>query len=123
MQTHWRVMLNSKLWNQSKYEMQFAEFPEARRIAQSKGKCRMVKCPKKGDAVSFVLKGKVVMRGFVDSSGFEFGTNHQEHSCNIGKHRLHAEPQEFAWVQIEQVGLSENIRCTGQRTWAIMPLQ
>ncbi len=103
--------------------MQFADFPEARRIAQSKGKCRMVKCPKKGDAVSFVLKGKVVMRGFVDSNGFEFGTNHQEHSSNIGKHRLHAEPQEFAWVQIEQVGLSENIRCTGQRTWAIMPLQ
>lgn len=118
MTTNWRVMLNSKLCDQKKYEEDFDIRPEARRIEQSKGRCRMVSLPKRGDTVSFVLKGKIVMRGIIYSNGFENGTDHQEHSCNNGSIRLHAIPNEFARIKIEEVGISENIRWTGQRTWA-----
>lgn len=115
-------MLNHRLWDQTKYEEDFATRPEARRILQSKGACKMKFCPKMGDSVSFVLKGKIVMKGIVESDGFVNGTAHQEHSCNKGTLRAHAVPNEFAWVKIEKVGLSEDIRCTGQRTWAKMPV-
>jgi len=119
--TAWRVMLNKNLWNQSLYEENFATMPEVRRIAQSKGRCAMKRLPLKGDTVYFVLKGRIVMRGFVDSEGFETGTAHQAHSCNVGAVRAHAGPQEYAWVVVNQIGLSEPIRATGQRTWAKMP--
>ena len=122
MPTSWRVMLNPRLWKQEKYEEDFAARPELRRLAQSKGNCHMISCPKKDDTVSFVLKGKIVMRGVVESDGFELGTAHQEHSCNDGALRLHATNPQFAWIRIEEVGLSENIRPTGQRTWAKMPI-
>jgi len=115
-------MLNHHLWKQDKYEEDFAIHPEVRRLAQSKGNCRMISCPKKGDIASFVLKGKIVMRGVVESDGFEYGTAHQEHSCNDGTLRLHATTPQFAWIRIKEVGLSENIRPTGQRTWAKMPV-
>jgi hypothetical protein len=118
MSTSWRVMLNSNLWNQEKFEKDFINHPEIRRLAQSKGQCRMISCPKKGDTVFFVLKGKIVMRGIVDSNGFENGTDHQYHSCNKGIIRSHAIPNEFAWIRIEEIGLSISIRPTGQRTWA-----
>ena len=121
MSISWRVMLNSSKWNQKKYENDFREQPEVRRLAQSKGRCKMVSCPKKGDLVSFVFKGKIIMRGVVDSNGFEYGTEHQLHSSNIGEYRPHAEIKEFVWVKITEVGLSEEIRKTGQRTWAKMP--
>ena len=117
----WRVMLSSSRWNQVKYQNDFYERPEVRRLAQSKGACRMVSCPEKGDPVSFVLKGKIIMKGFVDSDGFEHGTQHKEDSSNIGEYRSHAIPNEFCWVTITDVGLSEKIRPTGQRTWAKMP--
>jgi hypothetical protein len=81
----------------------------------------MVSCPKKGDSVSFVFKGKIIMRGIVDSDGFQTGIDHQEDSSNIGEYRPHAIPPEFCWVRITEVGLSEKIRPTGQRTWAKMP--
>ena len=122
MPTSWRVMLNPHLWKQDKYEEDFASRPEVRCLAQSKGNCHMISCPKKGDTASFVLKGKIVMRGVVESDGFEHGTAHQEHSCNDGALRLHATTPQFAWIRIEEVGLSENIRPTGQRTWAKMPV-
>ena len=122
MTTTWRVMLNYRLWNQKKYEDDFASRPEVRRMAQSKGRCRMISCPKKGDLVNFVMKGKIVMKGKVDSDGFVIGTEHQEHSCNAGENRSHSLPTEFAWIKIEKVGLSEDIRPTGQRTWAKMPV-
>lgn len=118
----WRVMLNSKLWNQEKFENDFYTCPEMRRLAQSKGRCPMKVNPIKDDLVCFVFKGKIVMRGFVESNGFENGTDHQNHSCNIGTNRLHAEPTEFAWVRITEIGLCENIRPSGQRTWAKMPI-
>lgn len=118
----WRVILNSRLWKQKQFEEDFVSRPEVRRLAQSKGNCRMISCPKKGDIVSFVLKGKIVMRGVVESDGFEHGTAHQEHSCNNGALRFHATIPEFVWIRIEEVGLSENIRPTGQRTWAKMPI-
>jgi len=118
----WRVMLNSSLWKQKKYEDDFACRPEVRRLAQSKGNCHMKHCPKKGDIVSFVLKGKIVMRGVIDGNGFEDGTAHQEHSCNDGVLRFHATTSQFIWIRIEEIGLSENIRPTGQRTWAKMPI-
>ena len=122
MSISWRVMLNSRLWNQNKYEEDWITRPEVRRLAQSKGRCNMVSYPKIGDLVSFVKKGKIVMRGIVESNGFENGTAHQEHSCNIGEMRPHSTPREIVWVRITEVGLSENIRPTGQRTWAKMPV-
>lgn len=115
-------MLNARLWNQSKYEEDFVIRPEVRRLAQSKGRRHMILCPKKGDVASFVLKGKVVMRGIVESDGFEYGTEHQQHSCNTGEARPHAVPNSFVWIKITEVGLSEHIRPTGQATWAKMPV-
>jgi hypothetical protein len=117
MTTVWRVMLNTRLWKQDKYEEDFRSRPEVRRLPQSKGRCRMVSCPNRGDDVFFVYRGKIVMKGVVDSDGFENGTEHQEHSCNSDNTRIHATPTEFAWIKITEVGLSENIRRTGQRTW------
>ena len=117
----WRVMMNHKLWNQDKYEQEFYVSPERRRIAQSKGRCKMVVCPKKGDSVVFVLKGKIVMKGVVDSDGFVTGTDHQTDSCNSDDGvRSHAEICDFAWIMITEVGLSQEIRKTGQRTWVSM---
>jgi hypothetical protein len=116
-------MLNPHLWKQDKYEEDFVSHPEVRRLPQSKGNCHMISCPKRGDTASFVFKGKIVMRGVVESDGFEHGTAHQEpHSCNDGVLRLHIDFPQFAWIRIEEVGLSENIRRTGQRTWAKMPV-
>jgi hypothetical protein len=122
MATAWRVMLNSHLWKQEQYENDFASNPEVRLLAQSKGRCHMISCPKKGDIAFFVLKGKIVMRGIVESDGFEHGTAHQDDLHNDGANRPHADTEEFAWIKIEEVGLSENIRLTGQRTWAKMPI-
>ena len=118
----WRVMLNARRWNQNKYEEEFVLSPEVRSLAQSKGMCHMVLCPKKGDEASFVLRGKVVMRGIVDSNGFENGVDHKQHSCNTGEARPHAVPEQFVWIRITEIGLSEDIRPTGQRTWAKMPV-
>ena len=120
----WRVMLNASRWNQKKYEQDFLSRPEpeARRLAQSKGKKNMVLCPKRGDVASFVLKGKVVMRGVVESDGFENGTDHQLHSCNTGETRPHSIPEWFVRIRITEIGLSEDIRRTGQSTWAKMPV-
>jgi hypothetical protein len=121
MQIHWRVMLSSKRWDQKKFETDFYLRPDARYFAQSKGRARMVVCPALGDLCSFVYKGKVVMRGVCESDGFEIGTEHQTHPCNIGGIRPHSTPQEFVRIIISEVGLSENIRKTGQLTWAKMP--
>ncbi len=116
-------MLNPRLWKQDTYEKDFMVCPEVPRLLpQSKGNCPMISCPKKGDTAFFVLKGKIVMRGIVESNGFENGTAHQEDSYNDGATRLHATTPEFAWIRIVEVGLSENIRPTGQRTWAKMPV-
>lgn len=114
-------MLNHKLWNQEQYEKNFYLYPEVRRLPQSKGRCKMTTLPQRGDLVSFVLKGTVIMKGYIDSDGFETGTSHKIHSCNVGDIRLHTVPDEFIWVHITQVGLSQPIRNTGQRTWAKMP--
>jgi hypothetical protein len=121
MVTTWRVILNSKLWNQKKYEEDFHSQPSITKLAQSKGRCRMINCPKKYDIVYFVCKGKIVMKGVLDSDGFLNGTEHQTDSYNIGNIRRHAIPPEFAWIVINEVGLSIPIRRTGQRTWAKMP--
>ena len=115
-------MLKDDEWNQNKYEENFMLRPEVRRLAQSKGMCIMRLCPKKGDVASFVLNKKVVMRGIVDSDGFENGTDHQHHSCNIGATRPHSLSTQVVWIRITEIGLSEDIRLTGQRTWAKMPL-
>ena len=115
MSTVWRVMLSHKLWDQEQYECNFASQPS---IAQAKGARRMVVCPKKGDPVVFVIRGKMRMRGFVDSDGFVEGTDHQTDPCNIGDHRPHAEPKEFARVTVTEIGLCQDIRRTRQATWA-----
>jgi len=116
----WRVMLNSSRWNKKKYEEDFHENQNIKRLAQSKGLCRMVVCPQKGDDVSFVCKGKIIMKGIVDSE-FEEGNEHQLDTYNLGLYRPHSILTEFAWIIITEVGLSENIRPTGQRTWAKLP--
>lgn len=113
----WRVMLSVKLWNQAKYEEQWRALPECKRIAQSKGRAKMVILPEKGDTVKFILQGRVVMKGTIESDGFISGTAHREHSCNTGDSRPHSEVDEFAWVQISEIGLSEPVSKSGQRTW------
>lgn len=80
----------------------------------------MASCPKKGDLVSFVWKGKIVMKGNVESDGFLNGIDHQQHSCNDGETRPHSINPEFAWIRITEVGLSETIRPTGRDTWQKM---
>lgn len=117
MANSWRVMLNSRLWNQERYEEEFRLRPEARRLPQSKGKRGMKTLPQMGDSVRFVYKGRIVMRGIIYSDGFEYRPSAEEHSCNMGIQRPHAESNEYAWVNITEVGLSEYIRRTGQQTW------
>ena len=78
----------------------------------------MVRCPKKEDRVVFVLKGNIIMEGVVDSDGFENGKYHQLHSCNLGGNRPHAEMEEFVWINITSVDLSQPVKKSGQRTWA-----
>jgi hypothetical protein len=116
----WRVLINGSLWNQTKFEDEFHD-PAKRRIPQSKGQRRMRTEPRTGDSVNFVIRGKIVMKGIVESDGFEHGVEHQIHPCNKGHVRTHSIPPEFAWVQIVEVGLSIPIRPTGQSTWAKMP--
>ena len=119
MAANWRVMINPKLWDQAAYERIWLSHPEVRTLAQAKGKARMVRCPKLGDSVSFVLKGEIVMKGIMISDGFLAGTEHQEHSCHRGMERTHAEHPEFGWVKITEIlEVPEKIRRTGQRTWA-----
>lgn len=117
MANSWRVILNSKLWNQEKYEEDFYLNPQIRRLPQSKGRKDMKVVPKKGDQVRFVYKKRVVMKGIVDSDGFEYGSTHQNHSCNIGANRPHALSNIYVWIHITEVGLSDYIRPTGQLTW------
>ena len=113
----WRVLLNPKYWNQVKYERDFATRPEVHYLSQSKGGRRMISCPQKGDIVLFVIKGKIRMRGIMESNGFETGTCHQEHSCNTGTIRPHEFVEEYARVKIIEVGLSDDIDFFGQHTW------
>jgi hypothetical protein len=119
----WRVLLSSKEWDQKAFQELCATDPAMKRLPQSKGRCAMVECPCKGDGVIFVYKNKVVMSGIVQQDGFVEGTDHQEHSCNIGTRRGHAVPTEFTWVQIHELGLSLDtghvgkFPWKGQRTW------
>ena len=114
----WRVNINKYLWDQEWYEAVCHTHPEERRLAQSKGRARMRICPAKGDNVVFVVKGVIRMKGVVESDGFLEGTDHQRSPYNMGATRLHAEHPEFAWIRITDIGLSQQIRKTGQRTWA-----
>jgi hypothetical protein len=116
--TVWRVLLNDKLWDQKKFETNFHVTAGDVRIAQSKGGRKMVTLPHIGDTVFFVIKGKIVMRGVMESDGFITGTEHQTDPCNTGVHRFHAETTEFAWVRVTDVGMAEPIKWVGQRTWA-----
>ncbi len=113
---YWRVMLSSKKWNQKKYEQNWRNLPETRHLPQSMGKKPPKIPPKREDAVYFVFKQKIVMKGKV-CSNVGHGNYHQIHSCNIGTNRTHSEPSEFIWINITEVGLSENVRITGQQTW------
>ena len=116
----WRIMLSKKRWNQEKYERDWYLMPEVRCLPQSKGACNMVLCPKRGDSVTFVYDKQIVMKGIVESDGFEYNKDHQEHSSNIGENRPHAVLNLCAWVRVTEVGLSEYIRPTGQKTWIQM---
>lgn len=116
---HWRVLLNSKLWNQKAYAALWNANPEERILSQSKGGRIMKVCPQEGDHVSFVLQGVVVMRGVVLSNGFERGVEHQTHACNKGSERTHAEHPEYAQIEITTLcSGGEKVRRTGQATWA-----
>ena len=112
----------SSLWDQEKYKEQYRadpERPEIKYIAQSKGRCRMVKVPSKGDIVYFVLKGHIVMEGYLETDGFIRGDAHRNHSCNIGQIRPHALNDEYAICKITGIDINEPIRKTGQRTWQL----
>jgi hypothetical protein len=113
----WRINLNGKLWKQDAFADQWKK-GERQLLAQSKGNARMVALPKRGDSVAFVLKGKIVMRGTVNSDGFLEGTAHQNDQNNQGSTRAHAETKQFAWILINEV-LAEPraVPLTGQRTW------
>ena len=116
--TIWRVNLNPKLWDQSQFEALWHERYDMRTFAQSKGRCRMKIVPVKGDVVMFVWKKNIVMKGIVQNDGFITNTYHQEHPCNRGPVRAHAEHPEFTWVTITEVGLHIPFTFNGQRTWA-----
>ena len=109
----WRVLINPKYWDYNKYERNWVE---GSTISQSKGRARMVKVPRKGDRVLFVIKGMIKMKGIVVSEGFVQGEEHIEDPYNT-LHSIHREVRIFAVVQILQVGLSEPIRFMGQTTW------
>jgi hypothetical protein len=113
----WRVIINKELWDQVQYEGKFYTHPEERRFAQSKGWARMRNVPQKGDIVLFVIDGVIRMSGIVESEGFLYGNDHQRSPYNTGESRRHAENPEFAWVNINKIGLHQKIRKTGQRTW------
>jgi hypothetical protein len=116
MSSVWRVNLHSKLWNQNKFEEQF--MMGNTRLAQSKGKATMKIVPKKGEKVVLVSKGKIIMQGIIENDGFLEGTDHQNDTSNIGTKRSHAEQTYFTWINIQQIGMNDPIRLTGQRTWA-----
>lgn len=97
--------------------------PEEKRLAQSKGMRNMLSLPGSGDIVNFVSRGHVIMRGIVESNGFQQGTSHHDDPFNrprnpISRHRI---VNEFVWIKITHVNLNEPIRPTGQATWATMP--
>jgi hypothetical protein len=115
---NWRVILNNKLWDQKLYENDWIKNKEIRKIAQSKGNCKMVNCPVLNDTVDFVINGKIAMKGIIETDGFIIGNEHQKYSkYNIGENRIHTETMEYVWVIIIKIGLSEDIRNTGRRTW------
>jgi hypothetical protein len=116
--TVWRVLLNHKLWKQEEYERLWDELPEVHRFAQSKGRCAMRIVPQKGDTILFVIQGRIRMKGIALHSGFRTGSAHREHSCNTGAVRAHAEVDEYTWIKITEIRLSEPIDWKGQRTWA-----
>jgi hypothetical protein len=118
----WRVIINPKIWNMGEFVLKYSMEQDASKkiINQSKGKARMVKCPKSGDNVWYVIKGKIVMKGVVVSDGFISGEAHKNDLFNMGDIREHSEVMEYAAVFINEVGLSEPIRNTGQRTWVKM---
>jgi predicted RNA-binding protein len=123
-EVEWRVIINADNWDQSKYEREWAMRPEQKRFAQTKGTARMVVVPRKNERINFVMKGEIVMRGYVESEGFIQGEIHkEEHSCVKGtlRDRPWDHINEYAWVKITEVGLNEPIKRTGQRTWAKMP--
>ena len=78
----WRVLINPKLWDQKEFVRKFNELPEESYLRQSKGRCVMRSVPKTGDTILFVIKGRVVMKGIMESDGFEIGSAHRVHSCN-----------------------------------------
>ena len=77
---NWRVILNSKLWDQKLYENDWIINKEIRRIAQSKGNCKIVNCPVLNDTVDFVINGKIVMKGIIETDGFIIGNEHQKYN-------------------------------------------
>ena len=108
--------MNASLWNQAAFAEKAAQQPE--RLAQSKGKARMKAMPRRGDTVDFVLKGKIIMRGIVESDGFLSGTLHQRDTFNLGEERPHAEVNEFAMIkEIRLLAEPIAVPFTGQRTW------
>jgi len=124
--TTWRVLINPEKWDQRKYVDEWnGPRPEQKRFAQTKGRAKMRTVPRKNDRVNFVISGKIVMRGYVDTDGFLEGDAHKdEHSCVKGtlRERPWDHVNKYLWVKIDEIlKVPELIRRTGQRTWAKMP--
>lgn len=130
--TTWRVLINPKNWDQQKFADEWnGSRPEQKEkgFPQTKGCAKMKTVPRKNDRVNFVISGKIVMRGYVDTDGFLEGDAHKdEHSCvnSCVKGTLRERPwdhvNEYLGVKIDEIlKVPELIRRTGQRTWAKMP--
>ena len=103
----WRVGIDKDLWDQAGYEHLCTLEPDRKRLPQSKGGFQYKKVPLTGDIALFVIKGVIVMIGIVEGDGyggdsFGEGTEHQNHPCNRGAVRLHAQPTQRIWVNIIQ---------------------
>lgn len=122
----WRVLINAKKWDQDKFEQQIAAGkPETSILFQSKGAAPMKAVPAVGDTVEFHLCGRgkglpwvKVMSGIV-TAPFQAGIHHQEHSCNIGAARPHAEVEEYAIIKVKVIP-REPVANSGQRTWVML---
>lgn len=116
----WRVMINKKLWDVDAFRK---DWKHPLTIQQSKGRAVMRVRPVRDDKVVFVCQGKIVMRGVVVSDGFVSGVGHQRDVYNRGAVREHAEPTEYADVQITWVfqgaieEMEEVPEWKGQSTW------
>ena len=116
--TIWKVSTNYKLFDYKKAQDDF-NAKKSVKIYQSKGKARMINCPKIGDTVYFSSNKKEVLIGKVIEE-FNEGTLHQQCHYNIkpnNKLPYHQELSVYAIIEITSVGNGQEFKGV-QRTWS-----